>query len=74
MLLEVYTHEKPAVPRRALIAGVALLVVVSALAGAMTCRRSADPLDDRIKLEEWRVFPGTTAGGSGASEGQLRRG
>ena len=55
MLVEVYTNEKPAVPHRAVVIAVTLLAITLALAGAMTWRRSGDPLGDRISLAEWGI-------------------
>jgi len=53
MPVEVYGQAKPASPRRALGASVALLLLAALLAAAMTRARGGDPLGPRVRPEGW---------------------
>jgi len=53
--MEVYTGEKPAIGRRAWLAAVLLMVIVTTLAGGMTWRRSEDSLAARVTPAGWSI-------------------
>lgn len=55
MAIQVYSIERPAVPRRALIASILLLLLASCLAAAMTWARSSDAPGSRIEPEGWSM-------------------
>ena len=55
MAIQVYSIEKPAVQRRALIASILLLLLASCLAAAMTWARSSDAPGPRVEPEGWSI-------------------
>ena len=55
MLIEVYGSEKPAKPRRALLASILLLAGTCALSAAMTWERSGGSLRAPIRPEGWDI-------------------
>ena len=55
MVIEVYSIQKPVVPRRALVASILLLLLASFLAVAMTWARGGDALGSRLEPEGWSI-------------------
>lgn len=53
--IEVYTTSRPAVPLRAWISSILLLISVCGLAGWMSWRRSGDSLADRVEPKDWYI-------------------
>jgi len=55
MAIEVYSTSKPAVPRRAIILSLLLLIFTSILATDMSCRRAKEVYTKRIRPQQWDI-------------------
>lgn len=55
MVLQVYTSQKPALPRRAMIGSIALLVSACLLAATLTNRRTESLVDEPVKPPDWSI-------------------